>query len=109
MKSYDGSLFLSVKDSWLLLKDAKGVMVGRRGGMGWLLDTSASRPPSPPRGPMTRASAKAMHQEVNSLLSTYTFDTSLDGMLLHVNTLCSIRYIEQDTSRKDQSNGERDD
>ena len=57
---------------------------------------------------MTRARAKAIHQEVNSLLFMYTFDTSLDGMLLHVNTLCSIRYIEQDTSREDQTNGERD-
>ncbi|KAM0866823.1 hypothetical protein ACQ4PT_042395 [Festuca glaucescens] len=31
MKSYDGSLFFSVKHNWLLLKDAKGAMVGRRG------------------------------------------------------------------------------
>ncbi|KAM0868195.1 hypothetical protein ACQ4PT_041499 [Festuca glaucescens] len=31
MKSYDGSLLLSVKDNWLLLKDAKGAMVGRHG------------------------------------------------------------------------------
>jgi hypothetical protein len=31
MKSYDGSLLLSVKDNWLLLKDGKGAMVGRRG------------------------------------------------------------------------------
>jgi hypothetical protein len=31
MKSYDGSLQLSVKDNWLLLKDARGAMAGRRG------------------------------------------------------------------------------
>jgi hypothetical protein len=31
MKAYDGSLQLSVKDNWLLLKDARGAMVGRRG------------------------------------------------------------------------------
>jgi hypothetical protein len=31
MKSYDGSLQLSVKDNWLLLRDARGAMVGRRG------------------------------------------------------------------------------
>ena len=55
---------------------------------------------------MTRARAKAIHQEVNSLLSTYAFDTSLDGMLLHANTLCSIRYIDQDASHGDQANGE---
>jgi hypothetical protein len=30
MKSYDGSLYLSAKHHWLLLKDAKGAMVGRR-------------------------------------------------------------------------------
>jgi hypothetical protein len=30
MKSYDGSLYLSTKHHWLLLKDAKGAMVGRR-------------------------------------------------------------------------------
>jgi hypothetical protein len=31
MKSYDGSLFFSAKHNWLLLKDAKGAMVGRCG------------------------------------------------------------------------------
>jgi hypothetical protein len=31
MKAYDGSLMLSVKDNWLLLKNAKGAMIGRRG------------------------------------------------------------------------------
>ncbi|KAK1645868.1 hypothetical protein QYE76_063673 [Lolium multiflorum] len=57
---------------------------------GWPLDTASSRPTSPPRGPMTRARAQALRQEVNSLLSTYDFDTPLDGLLLHANTLCSI-------------------
>ncbi|KAK1620943.1 hypothetical protein QYE76_026460 [Lolium multiflorum] len=38
------------------------------------VDTT-SRPTSPPRGPMTRARAQALRQEVNSLLSTYDFDT----------------------------------
>ncbi|KAK1602202.1 hypothetical protein QYE76_018186 [Lolium multiflorum] len=70
------------------------------------VDTT-SRPTSPPRGPMTRARAQALRQEVNSLLSTYDFDTPLDGLLLHANTLCSIRYIGQDTSHGDQANGER--
>jgi hypothetical protein len=31
MKAYDGSLMLSVKDNWLLLKNTKGAMTGRRG------------------------------------------------------------------------------
>jgi hypothetical protein len=31
----------------------------------------------------------------------YTFDTPLDGTLLHANILCSIRYIEQDTSHEE--------
>ena len=74
---------------------------------GWPMDTAASRPTSPPRGPMTRARAQALRQEVNSLLSTYDFDTPLDGLLLHANTLCSIRYIDQDTSHGDQDVGER--
>jgi hypothetical protein len=41
---------------------------------------------------MTRARAQALHQEVNSLLSTYAFDTPLDGVLLHASALCVIRY-----------------
>jgi hypothetical protein len=56
---------------------------------------------------MTRARAQALHQEVNSLLSMYAFDTPLDGLLLHANTLCSIRYIDQEASHEDQANGER--
>ncbi|KAK1680995.1 hypothetical protein QYE76_041843 [Lolium multiflorum] len=74
---------------------------------GWPMDTAASRPTIPPRGPMTRARAQALRQEVNSLLSTYDFDTPLDGLLLHANTLCSIRYIDQDTRHGDQGVGER--
>ncbi|KAK1611422.1 hypothetical protein QYE76_035095 [Lolium multiflorum] len=31
MKAYDGSLMLSVKDNWMLLKNAKGAMIGRGG------------------------------------------------------------------------------
>src|SRR5215203_3256653 len=56
---------------------------------------------------MTRARVKALHEKVNSLLSTSTFDTPLDGLLLHATTLCSIRYIGQDTSHGVQANGER--
>ncbi|KAK1595911.1 hypothetical protein QYE76_018333 [Lolium multiflorum] len=72
-----------------------------------LTNDTTSRPTSPPSGPMTRARVKALHEKVNSLLSTSTFDTPLDGLLLHANTLCSIRYIGQDTSHGVQANGER--
>ncbi|KAK1596219.1 hypothetical protein QYE76_018558 [Lolium multiflorum] len=72
-----------------------------------LTNDTTSRPTSPPSGPMTRARVKALHDKVNSLLSTSTFDTPLDGLLLHANTLCSIRYIGQDTSHGVQANGER--
>ena len=53
---------------------------------------SIPTPPSPPSGPMTRARAKALHDKVNSLLSMLDLDSTLDGMLLHSNTLCIIRY-----------------
>src|SRR3954451_18385871 len=62
-------------------------------------DASASNPPSPPSGPMTRARAKALHDKVNSLLATFHFDTPLDGMLLTVDTLCVVRYIPQESPR----------
>ena len=48
--------------------------------------------PSPPSGPMTRARAKALHDKVNSLLSTFDLGSTLDGMLLHTDMLCVIRY-----------------
>jgi hypothetical protein len=35
---------------------------------------------------MTSARAKALHQEVSSLLSTYDFDTPFNGILLSANT-----------------------
>ena len=41
---------------------------------------------------MTRSRAKAIQQEVNSLLSTLTLNSPLDGMLPHANMLCVIRY-----------------
>ena len=53
---------------------------------------SIPTPPSPPSGPMTRARAKAFHDKVNSLLSTCDFGSTLDGMLLHSDTLCILRY-----------------
>ena len=48
--------------------------------------------PSPPSGPMTRARAKALHDKVNSLLSTIDLGSTLDGLLLHTDTLCILRY-----------------
>ena len=44
-------------------------------------------PPSPPSGPMTRARVKVLHDKVNSLISTFDFGSTLDGMLLHGDTL----------------------
>ena len=41
---------------------------------------------------MTRARAKDLHDKVNSLLSSFDFDSTLDGMLLHTDTLCILRY-----------------
>ena len=49
-------------------------------------------PPSPPSGPMTRARVKALHDKVNSLLSTFDLGSTLDGVLLHTDMLCVIRY-----------------
>src|SRR5215218_7637416 len=59
-----------------------------------LANDPTSRPTSPPSGPMTRARAKALHDKVNSLLTTLDLDTPLDGMLPHAETLCVIRYVE---------------
>ena len=41
---------------------------------------------------MTRARAKALHDKVNSLLSTCDFGSTLDGILSHSDTLCILRY-----------------
>ncbi|KAK1608392.1 hypothetical protein QYE76_032065 [Lolium multiflorum] len=41
---------------------------------------------------MTRARVKALHEKVNSILSTLNLGTTLDGMLPHANVLCVIRY-----------------
>ena len=55
-------------------------------------DVATPRPTSPPSGPMTRARVKALHDEVNSLLTTLDLGTPLDGLLLHADVLCVIRY-----------------
>jgi hypothetical protein len=59
---------------------------------GWPSDTSASRPPSTPRGPMTRARAKAIHDKVNSLLNILDLEHTLAGSLPHCNVICAVRY-----------------
>ena len=76
---------------------------------GWPSDTTASRPPSSPSGPMTRARARAIHDEVNSLLTTFDLNTPLDGLLLHSDTLCVIRYVEREARHGSQAIGEEDD
>ncbi|KAK1608011.1 hypothetical protein QYE76_031684 [Lolium multiflorum] len=68
---------------------------------GWPSDTSSPRPTSPPSGPMTRARAKAIHDKVNSLLTSLDLDTPLDGMLPHAETLCVIRYVEHQDHGED--------
>ncbi|KAK1579642.1 hypothetical protein QYE76_016620 [Lolium multiflorum] len=57
-----------------------------------LANDTTSRPTSPPSGPMTRARAKAIHDKVNSLLTTLDLGTPLDGLLPHADVLCVIRY-----------------
>ncbi|KAK1647073.1 hypothetical protein QYE76_064878 [Lolium multiflorum] len=51
---------------------------------------------------MTRARVKALHNEVNSLLTTLDLGTPLDGLLPHADVLCVIRYKEH------QDHGEED-
>jgi hypothetical protein len=38
----------------------------------------------------------------------HNFDTSLDDMLLHSNTVCVIRYVDQETNHVIQANGEEE-
>jgi hypothetical protein len=53
---------------------------------------------------MTRARAKAIHDKVNSLLSSHAFDTSWDGSLPHAETLCIIRYEGSESPPPKSSN-----
>jgi hypothetical protein len=55
------------------------------------VDTTPS-PTSPPSGPMTQDRVKALHDKVNTILSTLDLDTTLDGVLPHSDMLCVIRY-----------------
>ena len=47
---------------------------------------------TPPLGPMTRSRVKAIHAKVNSLLTSFTFDDLVNGVLPHGTTLCVISY-----------------
>jgi hypothetical protein len=52
---------------------------------------------------MTRARVKAIHDKVNSLLSTLNLDTTLDGVLLHSDVLYVLRYdIREDWTKDPQ-------
>ena len=67
---------------------------------------SIPTPPSPPSGPMTRARAKALHDKVNSLLSTIDLGSTLDGLLLHTDTLCILRYEPREQPRHPSTNAQ---
>src|SRR3954463_9848912 len=45
-----------------------------------------------PKGPMTRARARALETEVTSLLSQFHFDTHETWILPQMETLCVLRY-----------------
>jgi hypothetical protein len=74
--------------------------------MGWPSETSASRPPSPPQGPMTRARAKAIHDKVNLLLNTLDLEHTLDGSLPHYNIICAVRCEPHGATTKDEEHEE---
>jgi hypothetical protein len=52
---------------------------------------------------MTRAQVKALHDKVNSILSTLDLDTPLNGLLLHSETLCVIRYEPREEDMGERS------
>ena len=70
---------------------------------GWPSVTSTPRPTSSPSGPMTRARVKALHDEVNSLLTTLDLGTPLDGLLPHADVLCVIRYKAHQDPGEDET------
>ena len=50
--------------------------------------------PQVPQGPTTRARARAIENEVTSLLSQLPFDARENWMLPPTETLCVLRYLE---------------
>jgi hypothetical protein len=61
--------------------------------------------PQVPRGPMTRARARAIENEVTSLLSQFPFDAHEDWMLPQTETLCILRY-QEDPLGEARNNGQ---
>jgi hypothetical protein len=74
--------------------------------VGWPSDTSASRPPSPPPGPMTRARAKALHDKVNLFLNTLDLEHTWNGSLPHGNIICAVRYEPHGETTKEEEHEE---
>ena len=79
-------------------------------------DDAAQHTPPPtsttPIGPITRSRAKTIHDKVNSLLSRYTFDISVNGSLPHGDTFCMLSYEppreRQEVAKEDQEGGRED-
>jgi hypothetical protein len=64
-------------------------------------------PPSPqvPRGPMTRACARALETEVTSLLNELPYDLCKTWLLPHSGMLCVLRY-QEDPLGEARNNGQ---
>ena len=56
---------------------------------------------------MTRARTKNLHDKVNSLLTTFDLGSTLDGMLLHSDMLCVIRYEPTESLEREASGGSK--
>ena len=61
---------------------------------------------TPPRGPLTRAQARAIGTKVNSLLSELHFDTCETWVLPHAGMLCIIRYLGEAREQGQATPGE---
>ena len=57
---------------------------------------------------MTRARAKALHEKVNSLLAMSDLDTTLDGLLVHTDTLCILRNEPKESHKEAGGSMEQD-
>ena len=57
---------------------------------------------------MTRARVKALHDKVNSRLYAFDLGSTLDGLLLHADTLCILRYEPLHRLHGSMSNGRED-
>ena len=68
--------------------------------------------PTSPSGPITRSRAKAIYDKVNSLLSLYTFDVSMNGSLPHGDTFCMLSYEppmeRQEGAKEGQQGGQEE-